>query len=124
MLSIRFVNNYLHTTLPRWLAPGLVLAVMALPAMGQTTGSGSAAASPATQAAPRMTEKDREYALNQLKASREKFVNSVAGLSEAQLKFKTAPDRWSVSEVAEHITLTEDFLYNIYSDKVLKTTAT
>ncbi|MCI0663199.1 MAG: DinB family protein [Acidobacteria bacterium] len=130
MLSFRFANDDLQTTLSfnkllRLLSVGMVLTVIALPAMAQTTASAPAPA-PATgsQTARKMTEKDREYAINQLKASREKFINSVAGLSEAQLKFKTAPDRWSVSEVAEHITLAEDFLFNIYSNQVLKTPAT
>lgn len=134
MLSFRFANDDLHATLSfknlsRWLAASLFLAVMTLPSMGQTTASApapapSTGAAIAPQAARKLTEKDREYAINQLKASREKFINSVAGLSETQLKFKTAPDRWSVSEVAEHITLAEDFLFNYYSNQVLKSPAT
>ena len=128
MLSFRFANDDLHTTLSlknlsHWLVASLFLAVIALPSMAHTTASASAPA-PASQAGLKLTEKDREYAINQLKASREKFINSVAGLSEAQLKFKPAPDRWSVSEVAEHITLTEDFLFNIFSNQVVKTPAT
>jgi hypothetical protein len=122
MLSFRFVNDDRHTTfsfnnLSRWLAVGMMLTVIALPSMAQSTA-------PASDTARKMTEKDREYALNQLKASRERFHKSVAGLSEAQLKFKTAPERWSVYDCAEHITLTEDFLFDIYSNKVLKTPAT
>jgi hypothetical protein len=38
------------------------------------------------------------------------FTDSVAGLTEAQWKFKAAPDRWSIAECAEHIALTEDLL--------------
>jgi DinB superfamily len=118
MLSIRIANHFLHTTfnkLSRWLAVSMVLAAMALPAMAQTT---------ATTPARKMTEKDREYAINQLKASRERFQKSVAGLSEAQLKFKAAPERWSVFECAEHITLAEEFIFNMYNNNVLKTPAT
>jgi DinB superfamily len=91
----------------------LLMAIAVLPIAAQTP-----------QASSRMTEKDREFAINQLKASREKFANAVAGLSETQLKFKSAPDRWSVAEVAEHITLSEDLIFNILTDKVLKTPAT
>jgi len=124
MLNFQFANDDLHTTSPfnklsRWLAAGLVMAVIALPSMAQSSASASA-----PQTAKKMTEKDREYAINQLKASRENFIKSVAGLSEGQLKFKTAPDRWSVYECAEHITLAEDFLFNIFSNNVLKTPAT
>ncbi len=81
-------------------------------------------AAQAPQTSSRMTEKDRELAISQLKASREKFVSAVAGLSETQLKFKSAPDRWSVADVAEHITLSEEFIFNILNDKVLKAPAT
>jgi len=62
--------------------------------------------------------------INHLKASREKFAKSVVGLSEAQLKFKSAPDRWSVAEVAEHITVTEDNLFNLLTNMALKSPAT
>lgn len=38
------------------------------------------------------------------------LLGKVNGLSEAQWKFKPAPDRWSVAEVFEHITVTEQAL--------------
>lgn len=79
---------------------------------------------PSASAMPRLTAQDRELAIKQLEASRARFVKAVAGLSEAQLKFKAAPDRWSVAEVAEHITLTEDFLFGIVTNRVLKSPAT
>lgn len=91
----------------------LLMAIAVLPIAAQTP-----------QKSSKMTEKDRELAISQLIASREKFVNAVAGLSETQLKFKSAPDRWSVADVAEHITLSEDMLFSILTDKVLKTPAT
>lgn len=37
---------------------------------------------------------------------------SVSGLTEAQLRFKPAPDRWSVSQCLEHIVLTEKMLFD------------
>ena len=40
------------------------------------------------------------------------------------MKFKSSPDRWSIAEVAEHITLSEDFLYSNLTDKALKTPLT
>jgi hypothetical protein len=97
----------------RLLAMPLILAALAMPMLAQET-----------KASKRMTEKDREFVIAQLNASREKFVASVAGLSEAQLKFKSAPDRWSIAEVAEHITLTEDLLFSTLTDKALKTPLT
>src|SRR5207244_13578665 len=40
--------------------------------------------------------------------TRSGVVDAVKGLSEAQWKFKPAPDRWSVAEVIEHLALIED----------------
>ncbi len=104
-------NNRALKQVTRLIAISFALTVLALSLSAQT---------PAPAAKSKLTEKDREATINQLKASREKFVNSVAGLSEAQLKFKSAPDRWSVAEVAEHITLAEDFLFTILTEKVLQ----
>jgi hypothetical protein len=97
----------------RLLAMPLILAALAMPMLAQEA-----------KTSKRMTEKDREYAIAQLNASREKFVASVTGLSDSQLKFKSAPDRWSIAEVAEHITLSEDFLFSMLTDKALKTPLT
>jgi hypothetical protein len=38
--------------------------------------------------------------------------SDVAGLSSAQLQFKPAPDKWSVSQCLEHIVLTEKALFD------------
>ena len=114
IFSINFEGPAINQFI-RLVMASLILAILVLPLMAQA---------PETKSSARLTEKDREFAINQLKASREKFVNAVAGLSEAQLKFKSAPDRWSVAEVAEHITLSEDFLFNILTNSVLKSQAT
>jgi len=49
-------------------------------------------------------------AVAHLERTRKMFQEEIAGLSEAQWKFKPAPERWSVAECAEHITESEDFL--------------
>lgn len=58
-----------------------------------------------------------------LKKTSDAFVAATKGLSEAQLKFKTAPDRWSVADVAEHIVATEDRLLGMVRGKVMKAPA-
>jgi len=63
---------------------------------------------------------EREFLLDQLQKSRRVFLDSLAGLSEAQLKFKPGPDRWSVAECAEHVAVTEDFLFDLVTEKILK----
>jgi hypothetical protein len=45
-----------------------------------------------------------------MQQTRKLFEDSVKGLSEAQLNFKAAPDKWSVKEVSEHIAKAENFL--------------
>ena len=57
--------------------------------------------------------------MSYLHSTRKIFLDSVAGLSPAQLNFKSAADRWSIAECAEHITLTEDGLMDIVKTKIL-----
>jgi len=54
-----------------------------------------------------MTPEERSNALNWLEESRKEFLAAIDGLTDAQWKWKPAPDRWSVGEVAEHIVLAE-----------------
>jgi hypothetical protein len=61
-----------------------------------------------------ITKKERKEALNYLKSTKKDLLNAVKGLSEAQLNFKTAPDRWSIAECLEHITLSEMGLWQMY----------
>jgi len=63
---------------------------------------------------------DRDFAMSHLHAGAKVFLDSLAGLSEEQWKFKPAADRWSIAEVAEHITVTEDFLFKALTEKILK----
>jgi hypothetical protein len=53
---------------------------------------------------------DTQALLDHLERTRARFLDSIAGLSEEQWRWKPAPERWSVAECAEHITRTEAFL--------------
>jgi hypothetical protein len=57
-----------------------------------------------------LTEADKKEGLAHLDRTRAGVLEATNGLSEAQWKFKPAPDRWSVAEVLEHIVVTEEFL--------------
>ena len=70
-----------------------------------------------------LTQADREKAEQYLQQTRDGVVEATKGLSEAQMKFKPAPDRWSVAETLEHITLAEDFLLLNDKDKIMKAPA-
>jgi DinB superfamily len=67
-----------------------------------------------------LSKQDREFAIKYLKETEKDFLKSVKGLSDEQWKFKPAPDKWSVAEVSEHITLAEDFLPKMISDQIMK----
>ena len=45
-----------------------------------------------------------------LDQTRDLFLRSVSGLTEEQLYWKASPDKWSVAQVAEHITAAESFI--------------
>lgn len=45
-----------------------------------------------------------------LERTRDRFLKSVEGLSEAQWKYKAAPDKWSIAECAEHIAVSEELI--------------
>jgi hypothetical protein len=64
---------------------------------------------PAIFGAP-LDQHDRERALSELHASRKQLLDSIAGLSPAQWTYKAGPDRWSIQEVAEHITVAEGLM--------------
>jgi uncharacterized damage-inducible protein DinB len=62
---------------------------------------------PAFAADARMTPEERTKVLNWLQESRKEFLAAIDGLTDQQWKWKPAPGRWSVGEVAEHIVLAE-----------------
>src|SRR6266403_228164 len=63
-----------------------------------------------------MNEAERAFLIEQLELSKKNMLASIAGLTEAQWRFKPAPNVWSVAECAEHIILSEDFLFNTAAD--------
>lgn len=58
-----------------------------------------------------MTAEERAKVLNWLEESRKEFLAAIDGVSEVQWKWKSAPDRWSVAETAEHVVLAEAALF-------------
>ena len=69
-----------------------------------------------------LTAPERERAITELGSSRKLLLDTIAGLSENQWRFKPASDRWSVAECVEHIALTEDYYWTLIDGK-LKTGA-
>ena len=69
--------------------------------------------------AQNVSPEDREKAMKYLESTRQGVVDATKGLSEKQWNFKAAPDKWSIAECAEHITLAEDFIRSAY-EKTMK----
>jgi hypothetical protein len=70
-----------------------------------------------------LTVEERTAAIQQFEASRQKFLASLEGVTAEQWSKKTAPDRWSIAEVAEHITITESTIPGLVRKQILKTPA-
>jgi uncharacterized damage-inducible protein DinB len=70
-----------------------------------------------------LTQADRDKGTQYLEQTRDGVVAAVKGLSDAQMKFKAGPDRWSVAETLEHIALAEDFLLQNITNNIMKAPA-
>lgn len=82
------------------LAVMLIVVMCALPALAR--------ARPAPEGdSARLTEPERDKAIELLLRSQKEFLDAVENLSDAQWSYKPAPERWSVAEVAEHLMLAE-----------------
>ncbi|MDQ6655917.1 MAG: DinB family protein [Verrucomicrobiota bacterium] len=90
----------------------LSAAACAASALGQTSSApapvASASASPSDGT---ITAEERERAIDYLKETEKNFLASIDAVSDAQWKFKAAPDRWSIAETAEHIATSESFIW-------------
>ena len=70
-----------------------------------------------------LTQAERDRAIAELTASRQQFLDSVAGLSLAQWNFKPDANTWSVAECAEHIAVSEDVIFGSVA-KIVQAPAT
>jgi hypothetical protein len=74
------------------------------------------------QTGGKLNDAERTYLIEQLELSKKNMLASISGLTEAQWRFKPAPNVWSVAECAEHLVLAEDYLFSATQD-VLKSPA-
>jgi hypothetical protein len=65
-----------------------------------------------------MSAEERTKVLNWLDESHKEFFASIDGVTDAQWKWKPAPERWSVGETAEHIVLAEAMLFDFVQKAV------
>ncbi len=83
----------------------------------------SALSQTAQPAATTLTAEERESALKLFQTTHDNFLKSISGLSQKQWTFKPAPDRWSVAEVAEHITVSETAIMGLIQHPLMQSAA-
>ena len=72
-----------------------------------------------TSKAQELTPADKDKALQYLETTKKGVQDATRGLSEAQWNFKSAPERWSIAQVMEHIAAAEDMLRGMTIEKVM-----
>jgi len=102
-----------------WLCAILTLMMSASMAMSAPGVNDGAQAQPTSGA---LTGEERAALVDQLTTSKQGFIDSIRGLNEAQWRFKPNAFKWSVAECAEHIIVSEDFLFGV-SQQMLKSPA-
>jgi uncharacterized damage-inducible protein DinB len=88
-----------------------VLLLFAIPAALLAEGA------PPAASAGTLSQKDRDAGVASLTQTRQKLLDAISGLSDTQWKYKPAPDRWSIAEVTEHLTLAEPVLFDYIKEE-------
>lgn len=58
-----------------------------------------------------LSKKEKKFIAKHMKETYKTLVQSVKGLSDAQLNFKAAPDKWSIKECVYHLAISETNLW-------------
>ncbi len=70
-----------------------------------------------------LTRGERDRALSEFHATRKRFLDAIAGLSNAQWNFKPAPDAWSIAQIADHVVVSEGELFDVIQKKIMTSPA-
>lgn len=117
------MNRTLRRTLHRTRPLLDLLGPLAALVLVGCAGSKPAARTDGTAQSEAQRGDERARLVQDLEQTRRAFVTSVQGLSDAQLRFRPAPDRWSIAEVAEHIALSEERIFGMITEKVMRAPA-
>ncbi len=58
-----------------------------------------------------LSKKEKKFIAKHMKETYKTLVQSVKGLSDAQLNYKSAPDKWSIKECVYHLAISETNLW-------------
>jgi uncharacterized damage-inducible protein DinB len=70
-----------------------------------------------------LSDQERAEAVKYFEETRRSFLDAVKNLSDAQWRYKAGPDRWSIAEVAEHIAVSEETIFNGVTKQLMQTPA-
>jgi len=70
-----------------------------------------------------LTDQERAEAVKYFEDTRQSFLDAIKGLSDAQWRYKAGPDRWSIAEVAEHIAVSEETIFNLVTKQLMQAPA-
>jgi hypothetical protein len=74
-------------------------------------------------AEPKLTSSELERGRLYLQQTRNYVIGATVGLSEAQWKFKPAPDRWSIAEIVEHMVVVQELVLGPIREQLAKAPA-
>lgn len=60
-----------------------------------------------------LTKKERKFATDHMKNTKVDLISTVKDLNDAQLSFRSAPDKWSVLDCVYHLAATENGLWQL-----------
>lgn len=104
----------------RWVLKIWILVLVGI--IAGFTGSQAQSAAAQTQSPPKIfSEKERTFLLEYFRATRTGLLSSVSGLSENQWNYRSGPDRWTIAEIVEHITIAENRIFDLISNRILQT---
>jgi hypothetical protein len=63
-----------------------------------------------------ISSKERKMAVGLLKETKSDVMSAIKGLSDKQLEWKAAPDKWSVRECTYHIAISEKNIWQMLED--------
>lgn len=69
---------------------------------------------------PKVTSSELERGRLYLQQTRNYVIGATTGLSEAQWRFKPAPDRWSIAEIVEHMVLVQELVLGPIREQLAK----
>ena len=63
------------------------------------------------ETAKTIDKQERDQIMSYFHSARKQTLDAIDGLSDAQWNFRPAPEKWTIAEVIEHLTLTEPGLF-------------